>query len=66
MLLFAGLYCGRNCHELPTAIYHYRLLLKVPPAYRPHGNLLFSGCFMFLLTTEVDAVGILASFTDAL
>jgi hypothetical protein len=44
----------------------YRLLLKVPPAYRPRGNLLFSGCFMFLLTTEVDAVGILASFTDAL
>jgi hypothetical protein len=45
---------------------HYRLLSKVPPAYQPHGILLFSGCFMFLLTTAVDAVGILVSFTDGL
>ena len=35
---------------------HYRLLSKVPPAYQPHGILLFSGCFMFLLTTAVGAV----------
>jgi hypothetical protein len=56
---FAGLSCGRNCHELPTAMNHYRLLSKVLPTYRPHGNLLFSGCSMALLTTAVDAVAIL-------
>jgi hypothetical protein len=38
---------------------HYRLLSKVLPAYRPHGNLLFSGCSMALLTTAVDAVATL-------
>ena len=33
-----------------------RPLSKVPPAYRPYRNLLFSGCSMPLLTTAVDAV----------
>jgi hypothetical protein len=53
---FAGLSCGRYCHELSTAMNHYRLLSRVPPAYRSHGHLLFSGCFMSLLTTAVGAV----------
>src|SRR5215203_2781554 len=43
-------------HCLSTARDHYRPLSKVPPAYRPHRNLLFSGCSMPLLTTAIDAV----------
>jgi hypothetical protein len=46
-------------HCLSTARDHYRPLSKVPPAYRSHRNLLFSGCSMPLLTTAVDAVATL-------
>ena len=34
----------------------YRPFLRLPPAYRPHGNLVFSGCSTPLPTTAVDTV----------
>jgi hypothetical protein len=45
---------------------HYRLLSKVPPAYRPLRNMVVCRYFFLDLTLAIDAVDILASFTDGL
>jgi hypothetical protein len=44
----------------------YRPFLRLPSAYRPPGNEPFCGAFSSPLVIAVGAVGILASFTDAL
>jgi hypothetical protein len=44
----------------------YQPLSQVPPAYRLLGNLLFSRTYSWVMLAAVDAVGTLASFTDAL
>jgi hypothetical protein len=53
-----------SCFRLQTAC--YRPFLRIPPAYRPSENMAFCRSFVLYPTPAVDAVGILASFTDGL
>jgi predicted enzyme related to lactoylglutathione lyase len=65
------LQCGRlqgilavgTKHCLPTARDHYRPLSNIPPAYRPLGNVAFSGSFFLDLTVAVDAGDTLRAFS---